>query len=141
MKPLFLFFIPTILCCSFLIADENFQKEESQVNNSLLVGSSRDNPIVFKGINDFNKLKEEQDRYIKKNYDGYIEVTKITYVYKERYIYQVTLKNDLGQEKTLYFDTTEASLAYQKKNKAKIQRLKKEAEKFQKIKMPKKDKK
>lgn len=63
----------------------------------------------------------------------------MTYVYKERYIYQVTLKNDLGQEKTIYFDTTEASLAYQKKNKAKIQRLKKEAEKFQKIKMHKKN--
>lgn len=137
MKTLFLFFIPTILCCSFLIADENFHKEESPANNYLHDGSSRDNPIVFKGVNDFDKLKEEQDRYIKKNYAGYIETSKMTYVYKERYIYQVTLKNDQGQEKTIYFDTTEASLAYQKKNKAKIQRLKKEAEKFQKIKIHK----
>lgn len=137
MKISFLLIALSISCCSISTANENKQKEEPRKEVASQAGSSRDNPIIFKGVKDFDELKKKEDHYISENYPNYKQTTQIHFVHNGCHIYQVILKNELGVEKQLFFDTTEATLAYQKNNKEKIRRLKEEAEKAQKSKSDK----
>lgn len=109
-----------IIGCSALYslsAGINEAKENtSKVDQSPL--GSYGNPIILdsKGIKNLNMLKYEQDEYIRKNYEDYRSIGEMFTMHGDRFIQIISLTNDEGEVKMVYFDMTEAYQKLSSKN-------------------------
>lgn len=67
-----------------------------------------ENPIVIKGIKTYDKVKEKQQDYIRKQYEDYkLVIDQFSLEDNERFIQCFVLKNDEGKYAEIYFDITD----------------------------------
>ena len=64
------------------------------------------NPIILTGIKKTDDIRESQKEYIRKHYEGYGILGYIYTMHDGKYIQIISIRNDQGQEKLIYFDMT-----------------------------------
>lgn len=71
-------------------------------------GSSMENPIVIKGAETYDKVREKQQDYIRKQYEGYkLLIDQFSLEDNQRFIQCFVLKNDEGEYVEIYFNITD----------------------------------
>ena len=65
------------------------------------------NPIILTGIKKTDDIRESQKEYIRKHYEGYGILGYIYTMHDGKYIQIISIRNDQGQEKLIYFDMTD----------------------------------
>lgn len=67
-----------------------------------------DNPIVIKNVKTYDKVKEKQQDYIRKQYEDYkLLIDQFSFEDNQRFIQCFVLKNDKGEYAEIYFDITD----------------------------------
>lgn len=87
---------------------EERSKEIISSDEKTDVGSSAENPVVLRGIKKIDQIKNQQQEYIRKHYEGYHFLGDMLTMNKGRFIQILTLRNDEGQIKLLFFDMSDA---------------------------------
>lgn len=100
--------------------------DSSQSGKEITNGLSADKPIIIKGQKTYEKVKEKQDEYIQKKYEGYsVRVDILTLEKGRRFIQCFILRNDEGEHAEIYFDITDICKASRKsKDKELAERIK-----------------
>lgn len=65
------------------------------------------NPIILTGIKKTDDIRESQKEYIRKHCEGYGILGYIYTMHDGKYIQIISIRNDQGQEKLIYFDMTD----------------------------------
>lgn len=81
---------------------------ENVISNSQTIDKENSiiNPIILTGIKKIDDIREFQKEYIRKNYEGYGILGYMYTMYDGNYIQIISIRNDKGQEKLIYFDMT-----------------------------------
>lgn len=104
------------------------EPKQSEEKSKALKGQTIDNPIIFEGINDLDKLDEMQRGYIQKHYPDYKIISEAIMIGKnEQRIVSFDLENKEEKDTIeLFFDINDAFIEYVKKNKKEIEKAAKE---------------
>lgn len=113
----------TIMCYSFGIISLSLGGESikenktisSENNQHAAAGFSAENPIIIKKAKEDYQLKNQQQDYIKKQYEGYyIMVDSLLLEKGNRFIQLFVLTNDEGEYAKIFFDITDSCKKYRK---------------------------
>lgn len=109
MKSLSKIVVVLIGCFSILTIHQAFAEDEAvqEIQKPEIDEASRANPIVLKGIKQAGDIKEALNDYVKKNFKDY-EISVYMYtMHGERFIEILSIQNEEGKEKLIYFDMTD----------------------------------
>lgn len=77
-------------------------KQRTGTENSIL------NPAILKKIKNIGGIATAQQEYINKNHEGYVPYSNMYTMHHDQYIQIVLIRNEDGEEESVYFDMTNA---------------------------------